>query len=82
MQQTSDHFQHYIESQVLTIAQKLATRHGFFEYWFKILPRCKNARAAFDIVNLLYLKIFQEEKYTSYASFKNQKSRYLNSLRK
>jgi hypothetical protein len=82
MQQTPEQFKLSIEAKVLPIAQKLGTRNGFFEYWFNILPKCKSHKAAFDITNLLYFKIFKEDKYHSYASFKNQKSRYINSLRK
>tara|TARA_R110001632_G_scaffold137804_1_gene253403 strand:+ start:1633 stop:1881 length:249 start_codon:yes stop_codon:yes gene_type:complete len=82
MNQTPEQFQQQLEAMVLPIAKQLGTRQGFFEYWFQILPRCKSQKTAFDIVNLLYLKIFGEEKYTSYTSFKHQKNRYLNSLRK
>lgn len=82
MQQTPEQFKQKLESMVLPLAQKLGTRNGFFEYWFKILPRCKTQKAAFDIVNLLHLKIFKEEKYNSYDSFHKQKNRYLKSLRK
>lgn len=82
MQQSPEQFKQQIEAMVLPIAQKLGTRQGFFEYWFKILPKCKSHKTAFDIVNLLFLLIFKEEKYTSYDSFKKQKSRYLKSLKK
>lgn len=82
MNQTPEQFKLSVEAKVLPIAQKLGTRKGFFEYWFKILPKCKSHKAAFDITNLLYLKIFKEEKYNSYGSFKNQKNRYLKNLRK
>jgi hypothetical protein len=79
-QETSQQFQQKIEAKVLPLAQKLGTRQGFFEYWFQILPRCKSHKAAFDIVNLLHHLIFNEEKYTSYDSFKKQKTRYLKNL--
>ena len=81
MKQSAAQFQQQIEAKVLPLAQKLGTRNGFFEYWFQILPRCKSHKAAFDIANLLHLKIFKEEKYTSFSSFVNQKNRYLNSLK-
>jgi len=77
MQQSPEEFKRFIESKVLPIAQKLGTRQGFFEYWFKILPKCKSHQDAFDLVNLMHLKIFKEEKYSSFTSFKVQKSRYL-----
>ena len=82
MQQTPEQFKNKIEAMVLPLAQKLGTRNGFFEYWFAILPKCKTQKAAFDIANLLHLKIFNEEKYTSYDSFHKQKNRYLKGLGK
>lgn len=82
MQQTSSQFKQAIEAKVLPIAQKLGTRQGFFEYWFQILPNCKSQEAAFDIVNLLHFRIFKEEKYTSFDSFRKQKNNYLKSLKK
>lgn len=82
MAKTPEQFKQYIEAQVLPLAQKLGTRQGFFEYWFKILPRCKSQKSAFDIVNLLHLKIFKEEKYNSFTSFYKQKNSYLKNLRK
>jgi hypothetical protein len=82
MKQTSEQFKQELEAKILPIAQKLGTRQGFFEYWFQILPRCKSHKAAFDIANLLYFKIFKEEKYTSFGSFINQKNRYLKKIRK
>lgn len=82
MNQSPEQFKQQIEAMVLPIAQKLGTRQGFFEYWFKILPKCKSHKSAFEITNLLHQLIFKEEKYQTYNSFKNQKSRYLNSLKK
>ncbi|QOD60645.1 hypothetical protein H9I45_15095 [Polaribacter haliotis] len=82
MQQSPEQFKQIIEAKVLPIAQQLGTRQGFFEYWFKILPRCKSHKAAFDLTNLLYLKIFKEQKYTSFDSFRNQKNTYLKKIRR
>ncbi|WP_439129945.1 hypothetical protein [Polaribacter sp.] len=82
MSQTSEQFKQQIEAMVLPIAQKLGTRQGFFEYWFQILPKCKSQKTAFEIVNLMHYKIFKEEKYTSFDSFKKQKNNYLKSLQK
>lgn len=81
MPQTPEQFQQQIEAKILPLAQKLGTKQGFFEYWFQILPKCKSNKAAFDITNLLHLKIFKEEKYTSYDSFVKAKNRYLNNLK-
>ena len=82
MHQSPEQFKQKIEAMILPIAQKLGSRSGFFEYWFKILPKCKSQKAAFDLVNLLHLKIFKEEKYTSYDSFRKQKNSYLKHQKK
>tara|TARA_R110002012_G_scaffold321091_1_gene547357 strand:- start:1353 stop:1604 length:252 start_codon:yes stop_codon:yes gene_type:complete len=81
MQQTHQQFVNSLDAYILKLAQKIGTHKGFFEYWFKILPLCKNYKAAFDIVNFLHFKIFGVEKYTSYSSFHNQKTRYLKTLK-
>jgi hypothetical protein len=77
MSQSPEAFQQQISALAFPLAQKLGTREGFFEYWFQILPRCKSHKAAFDLANLIHFKIFKEEKYTCYESFKNQKNKYL-----
>ena len=82
MQQTHQQFVNALDAYIFNLAQQLGTQQGFFEYWFKILPLCKNYKEAFDLVNFLHLKIFGVEKYTSYASFKNQKARYLKKPKK
>mgnify|MGYP000047098876 FL=1 len=81
MNQTPEQFKQSIEAKLLPIAQCLGTRNGFFEYWFRILPRCRTPKTAFYVANLLHLTIFKEEKYTSYDSFHKQKSNYLKSLK-
>ena len=82
MEQSSEEFQQFISAKVLVVAQQLATRQGFFEYWFKVLPACSSHKRAFDLTNLLYQLIFKEEKYASFNSFQSQKTRYLKTLKK
>lgn len=81
MTQTHQQFVNALDAYILKLAQKIGTHKGFFEYWFKILPLFKNYKEAFDIVNFLHFKLFGEEKYTSYKSFHNQKTRYLKTLK-
>ena len=82
MHKSPEEFKQFISARVLVVARQLATRQGFFEYWFKILPKCKSHKTAFDIVSFLYFILFKEEKYASFNSFQSQKKRYLKSLKK
>jgi hypothetical protein len=82
MQQTPEQFQQKIEAMILPIAQKLGTSEGFFLYWFQILPKCKNQKAAFDLANLLHFKIFKKEKYSSFDSFRKQRDSYIKTYKK
>jgi hypothetical protein len=54
----TDNFTTKLNAMLLPLAQTIGTRNGFFEYWFKILPKCKSHKCAFDVVNFLHLKIF------------------------
>lgn len=69
-----------IDKEVLGLASKLGNSIGFFRYYWQILPKCKTQKAAYLITNLMYLKIFGEEKYSSYDSFKNQFNKKINKL--
>ncbi len=75
--QDTQQFEHFIKSKVYDLVKQIATRVGFFEYYFKILPRCKNNTRAFYLANEIYCLIFNEYKYSSYNSFKKQLSSYL-----
>jgi hypothetical protein len=66
-----------IESKVYDIVKQIGTRSGFFEYYFSILPRCKNNTKAFHVVNEIYCLVFKQYKYSNYNSFKKQLTNYI-----
>ena len=66
-----------IKSRLFGLTRQLATKQGFFSYYYKILPKCKTQEAAFDIVNLLHYLLFDEYKYSSYNSFRHVKNKEL-----
>lgn len=71
----AEDYQRNINAQLAVLMQKIATPSGFLQYYYKILPRCKSQKSAFEIVNLLYYLVFDEEKYSSYNSFRQMKNK-------
>ncbi len=64
------------------IMKQLATREGFYNYYFKT---CKDAISnldAFNKANDLYFELFKEYRYTDFNSFKRSKNHYLNHPKK
>lgn len=59
------------------LAQKLGTVKGFYQYYFDMLPVIQNQTKTFEAVNLLHYKIFGEEKYSSYDSFRQRMLHHL-----
>lgn len=49
---------------------KIATKKGFFEYYFELLPKFKTFHECFEYVNDLYKSLFGEYKYNSFHHFK------------
>lgn len=49
---------------------KIATRKGFFEYYFEQLKNHKTTTECFDYVNNLYQNYFGEYKFNSFQQFK------------
>ena len=76
-QQKADLYQLKIKSQLADLVLQIATSNGFLQYYFKILPKCKTQKDAFDLVNLMYFLIFNEYKYAGYNSFRQVKNKYL-----
>jgi hypothetical protein len=72
--QIAENYEKDINAQLSHLMKQLATPAAFLKYYFRILPKCKSQKAAFDIVNLLYLLVFDEEKYASYNSFRQVKN--------
>lgn len=58
------------------IMKQLATRQGFFDYYFSECKNHKTNHAAFDAVNDLYLSLFGECRYSDYITFKNMNNYY------
>jgi hypothetical protein len=57
------------------IMRKLATKQGFFKYYFEQLKyqdKYKSNKEAFEAVNDLYFSLFGQYRYSSWQSFANQ----------
>ena len=52
------------------LMRKLATRTGFINHYFELLPKRKTNEAAFDELNTLYNDLFGHDRYNDYNSFK------------
>ncbi|OCK44371.1 hypothetical protein BA195_06755 [Tenacibaculum soleae] len=76
-QQKANLYQLKIKSQLADLVLQIATSNGFLQYYFKILPKCKTQKDAFELVNLIYYLLFNEYKYTGYNSFRQVKNKYL-----
>jgi len=51
--------------------RQLATRTGFFDYYFSECKNHKSNHAAFDAVNELFFDFFGEYRYSDFNVFKN-----------
>lgn len=52
------------------LMRQLAKPSGFYEYYFKMLKEFKTNTDCFHYVNEMYQKFFDEQKYSSYNSFR------------
>lgn len=52
------------------LMRQLAKPNGFYEYYFKMLKEFKTNTDCFHYVNELYQKFFDEQRYSSYNSFR------------
>lgn len=68
-QKIANQYEIELKSKLYDLQKKLATRTGFVNYYYIILPRCKTLTAAFEITNLMYYKLFDEYLFTSYHAF-------------
>lgn len=59
------------------IMRKLATREGFFQYYFQQCKHHSTNAEAFNFVNDLYESLFGEHRYGDYNSFKVMTNYYL-----
>tara|TARA_B100000809_G_scaffold71197_1_gene68816 strand:+ start:290 stop:535 length:246 start_codon:yes stop_codon:yes gene_type:complete len=75
-QKIAEDYKNKLLAQTAELMHQLATPAAFLKYYYKILPKCKSQKAAFDIVNLLYYLLFDEEKYSSFDSFRSVKNRH------
>lgn len=76
-QQKADKYEANLNAQLTILMLKLGTTAGFRQYYFDILSKCKNQKAAFEITNLLYFLIWGEYKYSSDDSFRKSKNKFL-----
>lgn len=72
--------------QQVELMRTLATRSGFFKYYFKELGKKENGKPVhntnvecFNHVNETYFQLFREEKYSNYNSFRRSYDHYLKS---
>lgn len=61
----------------IQLMRQLAKPNGFYEYYFKMLKEFKTNTDCFHYVNDLYQKFFDEQKYSSFDSFRIIKNRKL-----
>lgn len=64
------------------LLRELATRHGFFQYYFDQLPKHRTTVECFNQANDLHLDLFGEYKYESIHSFRRSLSYYRKSNKK
>ena len=64
------------------IMKQLATREGFYNYYFKACEEAVSNQAAFNDTNQLYFKLFGEYRYSDMNSFHRSKNHYLRNLKK
>jgi hypothetical protein len=74
-QQKAQEYATSLQAQLAVLMKLIATKSKFLEYYYKILPKCKSQNEAFEIVNLLYYLVFDEELYNSYDAFRMCKNR-------
>jgi hypothetical protein len=60
----------------IRLMRQLATRQGFFQYYFEELPRHRTNVECFHTVNDKYCDLFGEWRYESYDSFRKQANHY------
>lgn len=70
MQQTTTNFNQLSSAQRYVLAQKLGTVTGFYLYYFEQLKHFRTQTECFNAINLLHYKIFKENKYEDYDSFR------------
>lgn len=51
------------------LMRQLATPKGFYDYWFKNLPKFRTRNECFLYVNDLFYDFFGEYRYSTYNSF-------------
>ena len=60
-----------------SIAFKIATYDGYFQYYFDVLKNFETQKEAFEHVNELHLKFFKKVRYSDWYSFVKVKNRWL-----
>lgn len=61
----------------IKLMRQLAKPNGFYEYYFKMLKDFKTNTDCFHYVNELYEKFFDEQRYSSFDSFRKIKNKNL-----
>lgn len=76
-QQKAQQYQTKLKAKMYDLQQQLATKSAFLEYYYKILKNCKTQKAAFDVVSLMYYKLFKEYLFNSFDAFRMYKNKNL-----
>lgn len=64
------------------VMKELATRIGFYNYYFKTCKTAAPNLEAFNLTNDLYFELFKEYRYTDYNSFRRSVNHYLTNIKK
>lgn len=68
-------YQIKLKAKMFTIQQKLATKTAFVNYYYTVLKNCKTQKEAFNITALMYYKLFKEDLFPSWDSFRKHKNK-------
>ena len=65
---------------VIEQKQHLLERKDYFDRFYEIKGGDLSDRAAFELIEDEYFKLYNKNRYSSYPSFKSNKWKYLNKL--
>ena len=61
-----------LQNVILNNSKELKKDTGFFECYFKLLPKFKDTQSCFDYLNLMHHRKYNRFKYLSYKEFKKE----------
>lgn len=75
--QNAENYRNNILAKSAILQNQLATKPGFIQYYFKILPNCESQNAAFQVTSLIYELLFNRMLFNCYDTFRKEKNKYL-----